>query len=200
MEIAIALQRHGSTVRTLKETAVKEEALSYEQLIAPVETRMMRSIWRIVRHPEEAEDTLQEALTIIWKRLDRIRRHPNPQALILRICVNASYDTIRKRKHRHFHQQEDPDALHHVPTPSGLTAPDELVGKETEKEILDAIGRLPRKQAAAVLMRIVEEQSYEVIAQALGCSETTVRIHVSKGRKRLSQWLAHLVSPKEVLK
>jgi RNA polymerase sigma-70 factor (ECF subfamily) len=153
-----------------------------------------------VRHTEEAEDTLQEALTIIWKRLDRIRTHPNPQALILRICVNASYDTIRKRKRRHSHQQEDPDVLHHIPTPTGLTAPDELVGKETENEILNAIGRLPRKQAVAVLMRIVEEQSYEVIAQALGCSETTVRIHVSKGRKRLGQWLAHLVSPKEVSK
>ena len=34
-----------------------KESLSYEELIEPVRERMMRTIWRVVRHPEEAEDT-----------------------------------------------------------------------------------------------------------------------------------------------
>lgn len=71
-------------------------------------------------------------------------------------------------------------------------AADELVGKEIETEVLDAIGRLPEKQAVAVLMRIVQDEPYDAIAQAMGCSESTVRIHVSRGRARLSQWLSHL--------
>ena len=64
--------------------------------------------------------------------------------------------------------------------------------KETEREILEAVGRLPRKQAVAVLLRIVKEQPYDLIAQAMGCSESTVRIHVARGRARLNKWLAHL--------
>ena len=59
---------------------------------------------------------------------------------------------------------------------------------------MTAVSRLPRKQAQAVLMRVVEGEDYEVIAQAMNCSETTARIHVHKGRKRLSQWLSHLKS------
>jgi RNA polymerase sigma-70 factor (ECF subfamily) len=64
--------------------------------------------------------------------------------------------------------------------------------RETQAEVLNAISRLPRKQAQAVLMRVVEGEDYDIIAQAMNCSETTVRIHVFKGRKRLSQWLSHL--------
>ena len=66
--------------------------------------------------------------------------------------------------------------------------------KEIEGEVLAAIARLPRKQAAAVLMRIIQDQSYRAIAQALGCRETTARIHVSKGRAKLSRQLSHLSS------
>lgn len=184
-----------------KEFAVNNEYASYEQLIAPIENRMIRSIWRIVRNGQEAEDTLQDALTIIWRKMDRIRKHPNPQALILRICIDVSYDSLRKRKNRHGH--EDPETLGRIPA-NTTAASDEIVGKETENEILDAIAKLPRKQAAAVLMRIVQEQPYESIAQAMGCAETTVRIHVSRGREKLSRMLAHLKPPppgrKEVTK
>ncbi len=56
--------------------------------------------------------------------------------------------------------------------------------------ILAAIGRLPKRQAEAVLLRIVEEQSYEEIARGMNCSETTVRIHVMKARAALTRRLA----------
>lgn len=190
MDMTLTFGKYGFAAKHARETAVTNETLSYEELIGPVETQMMRSIWRIVRDPQEAEDTLQDALAIIWRRLDRIRSHPNPHALILKICTDSSYDTLRKHK-RHRHD-EDPEVFHRIPGQRDITAPDELVGKETENEILDAIGKLPRKQAVAVLMRLVQEQPYETIAQALGCAETTVRIHVSRGRERLGRLLAHL--------
>jgi RNA polymerase sigma-70 factor (ECF subfamily) len=162
----------------------------YEDLIAPMESRMMRSIWRIVRHPDLAEDTLQDALTILWKKLSRVQRHPNPQALILKICLNASYDTLRRR--RRNLRYEEISVLQNAPGPLDRSAGGILSARETEEEVLQAIARLPRKQAMAVLMRILHDESFETIAQALGCSSITARIHVSKGRARLRQWLAHL--------
>ena len=167
-----------------------QEIRSYEQLIAPIEARMMRSIWRIVRHPEAAEDTLQDALTIIWKKLDRICRHPNPHAFILKICINAAYDTLRKS--RRIRRREESAEIQDLPSESPGNGPERLEQKNVEAEIMDAIRRLPKKQALAVLMRIVQDQPYDSIAQVLDCSEVTVRIHVSKGRLKLSQWLSHL--------
>jgi RNA polymerase sigma factor (sigma-70 family) len=162
----------------------------YEELIAPLESRMLRSIWRVVRSSDLAEDTLQDALAIIWKKRGMVRRHPNPQALILKICLNAAYDTLRKRKHSLHH--EEISVLTNVPGPPDQEAVHALAAKEMEKEVLQAIGRLPRKQALALLMRILQEESFDVIARTLGCSEVTARIHVSNGRARLQRWLAHL--------
>jgi RNA polymerase sigma-70 factor (ECF subfamily) len=69
---------------------------------------------------------------------------------------------------------------------------DELANKEQRAEIASAISRLSRHQAVATLMRIVEEQSYEDIAAALGCAPATARRHVARGRERLRVLLAHL--------
>jgi RNA polymerase sigma-70 factor (ECF subfamily) len=185
-----------------EEGALKDRDFSYDRFIRPHEGQMTRVVWRIVRNPEDAEDTLQDALSTIWKKRRLVCTHPNPQALILKICINAAYDTLRKRRRRRKHeeptalhldtQQEDKPRLTNSLPASQTSALDKLVQKETEREILEAIGRLPRNQAVAVLMRIVKEQPYEVIAQAMGCSQSTVRIHVARGRARLNQWLAHL--------
>jgi RNA polymerase sigma-70 factor (ECF subfamily) len=195
MALAVASQKQCLPLKDtwqehFKENCVKSKTSLYEQLIGPIEGQMMRSIWRIVRNAEAAEDTLQDALAIIWRRLDRIRSHPNPHALILKICTNAAIDSWRKRN-RHL-QHEKQEELHNLPSQSNTDAPETLEKKETETEIRKAITRLPRKQAVAVLMRIVQEQPYDAIAKTLGCKEVTARIHVSRGRVQLSRWLSHL--------
>jgi RNA polymerase sigma-70 factor (ECF subfamily) len=186
---ARTLDAEGSP-RHFPESLVADEKTAYEELIAPLESKMMRTIWRVVRRPELAEDTLQDAITVIWRKQDQIRRHPNPHALILKICLNAAYDSLRKQKRLLRH--ESLSRAHNLPDPSDGGAIRALEGRELEHEVLRAISRLPRKQAIAVLMRIVHEEPFDVIANTLGCSEITVRIHVFKGRARLRKWLSHL--------
>lgn len=166
---------------------------TYEELIETIETRMMRSIWRIVRNTEEAEDAMQEALTIIWRRWERICRHPNPEALILKISIDVAYDSLRTQFRRH--RMGDVFKIMLLKTsdnPLKASPYEELIGQETEAEVLRAIARLPRRQAVAALLRILYEQSYSDIASTMGCSEATVRIHVSRARARLCRWLSHL--------
>ncbi len=179
-------------------TLIKDKRLSYKQLIEPVETLMMRSIWRIVRNREAAEDTLQDALITIWRKLERISNHPNSRAFILKICVNAAYDSLRKQGRRSRHEMQVFKNQDYVPSNSSVQA--DLEQENMQAEILDAVRRLPRKQALAVLMRIVQELSYADVAQAMGCSEATVRGYVFKGRTKLNRWLSHLnpASGKEV--
>jgi len=168
--------------------AVKVREFDYDVLVRPMEPRLMRTIWRIVRRRETAEDALQDALAIIWKKRRAVALHPNPQALILRIAVTAAIDALRRDRRRWRHEApERPDDR-----TEGCAAP---VGKDTEdrelrEAILEAVGRLPRRQATAVMLHIVEERSYEEVAQAMGCSETTVRVHVLRGRATLARRLA----------
>jgi RNA polymerase sigma-70 factor (ECF subfamily) len=172
----------------------------YERLIQPIEQRMIRTVWRIVRDPDNADDAFQDALETIWKRLDRIRSHPNPHALILRICINCAYGVLRKMaRHR---RREELDAAPEALPATEPSAAERLAALEHQTEVLDTIGRLPRKQAEAVLMRFVEEMPYSAIAQALGCREATARKHIARARTRLARDLAHLAPDrtKEVLK
>lgn len=168
--------------------AVESREFDYDLLVRPLEPRLMRTIWRIVRRRETAEDALQEALTVIWKKRRAVAGHPNPQALILRIAVTTAIDALRRERRRWRHEApERPEGRTRVAT--------EAVGRDTEarelgEAILGAVGRLPRRQAAAVMLRIVEERSYEEVARVMGCSETTVRVHVLKGRAALTKRLA----------
>ena len=167
-----------------------DPARLFSTLVEPLENRMMRTIWRIVRHPEAAEDTLQEVMALLWKRMPRIARHPNPHALILKICMNAAYDTLR----RHMRSRERL-GLSDIGTESTLQGADsgDPPDRTRENEILRAMGRLPRKQALAVLLRVIQDLPYGEIAQILGCKEVTARIHVSKGRAALRIRLRHLL-------
>jgi len=154
---------------------------------------MLRSIWRITRIAEEAEDAMQESLTIIWKRRARIGRHPRPRALILRICVNCACDVLRSRLRRGSREMAliDPDAL----LAKDCAVAERLLGQELREVVSRALLRLPGRQATAVVMRDILELSYEEIGDALGCSQTTARVHVNRAHKKLSRLLAHLATP-----
>jgi RNA polymerase sigma-70 factor (ECF subfamily) len=163
----------------------------YDTLIRPIEEQMMRSVWRIVRNPEDADDAFQEALANIWKRLDRIRKHPNPRALILRICINAACDTVRKGMRRKEHVAAD--TIAETVADNSPSASERLTGEEKRREIFRAIEGLSKNQADAILMRVIQDQPYKDIAEALGCSEVTARGHVNRARVRLRESLSHLM-------
>jgi len=169
---------------------VTDDRTIYDELIAPLEAAMMRSIWRVLRNAELAEDCLQDALTVIWKKRFQVRLHPNPQALILKICLNTAYDSLRKLERAR--RQADLSRLDKAPAAPGHNADRDLETREIEEQVQRAIRRLPRKRALAVMMRLIQEESFEAIAQALDCSEVTARIHISRGRAQLRKWLSPL--------
>ncbi len=173
-----------------RESLVTDDRTIYDELIAPLEATMMRSIWRVVRNADLAEDSLQDALAVIWKKRFQIRLHPNPPALILKICLNAAYDSLRKLDR--MRRQTDLSQLDKTPAPPEHDTDRSLEVREIEEHVQQAIRRLPRKRALAVMMRLIQEESFEAIAQALDCSEGTVRIHIFRGRAQLRKWLSPL--------
>ena len=164
---------------------------AYERLIAPIETRMIHAIWGVVRDPDEAQDALQEALAVIWRRWDRLRNHPNPEALVMRICINAAYDALR-RKHRRLRWFGAEDASVDVADarPSALQM---VTTAEQQARVRHAIASLSRNQATAILMHAVEGIPYDGVAAAMRCREVTVRTHVARARAKLRALLADLV-------
>jgi RNA polymerase sigma-70 factor, ECF subfamily len=174
-----------------KEISVSHEERFYEHYIAPLEKQMIHSIWRILRDADDADDAMQEALARIWKSLDRVKSHPNPKALILKICINSSYDILRKRIRTR--RSEALAAVDMKVKIFSRDAADILEEKERKSQIMDAIVSLPRNQAQAIILRIIQNQPYSMVADAIGCTEATARTHVKRGRSRLAELLSHLL-------
>ena len=174
-----------------------DQRSEYERLIAPIENRMIRCVWRIVRDPNDAEDALQDALLTVWKRWGQVRKHPNPHALILRICINSAHDMLR-HKARRGKWLEAGAIPENIPD-SSPSAAQGISGAEQGAQVLRAIGCLSKNQARAILMHAVEEIPYGDIAAAMDCREVTVRKHVARARARLRTLLSHLIpaQPKE---
>ncbi len=171
---------------------MQEDHREYERLIAPLEPRIVKTIWSVTRNAEDAEEALQEALTVLWRRWNRVRKHPNPEALVFRICINASYDVIRKNARRRRNAAAVVAGISwtrwFVRSPS--TPLDVAEGSEQETAVSEAIARLSRNQAIAVVMRLLQERPFEDIAEAIGCGIATARKHLERGRERLRVLLA----------
>ncbi len=182
----LILKENPEASRMTELAHVPESDDFYEAFLAPMKNRVLRTVWRIIRNPDLVEDTVQDALALIWRRREKIRLHPNPQALILRIAINVSYDVLRRSIRLRRREEPAAEAVVSCPGYTGLT----MEADHLKEEIRAALACLPRKQAIAVLLRLVQGDSYASVAQALGCSEPTARIHVMRGRARLRRELS----------
>jgi RNA polymerase sigma-70 factor (ECF subfamily) len=160
----------------------------YERFIEPIEDRMIRSVWRITRNAQDAEDAMQTALLVAWKRRARVFGHAAPTALILKICADTAHSIARRRaldRHRTEPPDQGNEPVDRAPSPwLGLAR------REMSDEILAAIHRLSHRQAVAVTLRVFEELPYAQIAAAMDCAEVTAREHVERALRQLRIVLA----------
>ena len=160
----------------------------YGRFIEPIEDRMIRSVWRITRNAQDAEDAMQSALLVVWKRRHRVIRHAAPPALILKMCADAACSVARRRaRDRRRAELHDPGD---EPVDRAQAPWMELARQEMSDELLAAVHRLSHRQAVAVTLRVFEELPYEQIAAAMACTEATARKHVARARRQLQVVLA----------
>lgn len=155
----------------------------YDRWIRPVESRLAASAYRVLRSESEAADVLQNAMIRIWENRQALATHANPTAWMLRIVLNATYEHLRRRR----------DQPHELEAASILVADDDALSHDESRcRVLKELATLSPQQAEAVMLRLVEELSYEEVADALGCSLATARVHVNRGREKLRDRLSDL--------
>ena len=131
---------------------------------------------------------MQTALMTIWKRRRKISEHAVPQALALKICVNAACDIARRRVRDR--RSEGLEALTNLVIGDTVAPSDSLANQEVGSAIVKAISRLSRRQAVAITLRVLEDLPYEQIAAAMDCTEATARKHAERARAHLRVVLA----------
>lgn len=168
----------------------------YEKVICPLQDQMIRTISRIVRDIDRAEDVLQDAMTKVWSNRERMDAHPNPSAYVLSICISTGLDALRRMERTKASERMLSSETNSLPGP--MEPGSQVIAREVADEVMSAISDLSPQQAKAVLLRLIHEQTYAEIALVMDCSEATVRTHVARGRDALTRSLSHLAPHRQV--
>jgi RNA polymerase sigma factor (sigma-70 family) len=132
----------------------------YRDALDPVH----RAVLLATRHPERAEDSVQEAFARALERWDRVSVHENPQAWVIRVALNFNRSNWRIWRRE-------------APEPPEVPVEDEL---PIDPWLLRAVWRLPRRQRQVVALRILSDLSAEQTAEVLGITTGAVGAHLHR--------------------
>jgi RNA polymerase sigma factor (sigma-70 family) len=162
----------------------------YESLITREQHRVYGYALRLVGDREEAKDVVQDAMLRMWKHRDRLEVD-GAISWLLRVTHNACIDQLRRRKleTQIFHSDADTDRLGGREwSPAKQTE-----SRDSMKHLRDAISQLGEPHRSIVLLREVEEFSYEEICGALNLPMSTVKVYLHRARKKLRKTLEEVM-------
>ena len=133
-----------------------------------------RTALAIVRDTTLAADVTQEAYVAAYRHRDRFRGEVPGRAWLHRIVVNQALSALRRQKPA----VRERDMTDVISRDGPATTPDRLA-------LFDAIGSLPPRQRAAVVLRYYHDYDYATIAQALETTPTNVGAMLSRALDRL---------------
>jgi RNA polymerase sigma-70 factor, ECF subfamily len=176
-----------SSLSLLIERAANGDKAAFEQVMIHSEQRVMAMTWRMLGNEADARDASQEVFLRVYKYLERFRRDQDFFAWLYGITVNVCRDFLKKRQNhsrRFVSFDEDAGAAHEVAS-EHVDAEQVLVQAQQHELIAKAMGTLPFKERASIVLRDVEGLSTEEVARIMKSSATTVRSQISSARKKI---------------
>ena len=135
--------------------------------------------FRILRNQEEAEDAVQEVFIKLWNLGKKLDEYNSIEALATTMVKNFCIDQLRKKKHLVQKENIQQDFLK-----TDTESPYELMVKRESDNILNhIIDQLPDIYKNVIILREIEELSYEEIASKTEQNINTLRVTLSRARK-----------------
>lgn len=153
-----------------KDSVIEQRAHELGDLYEREGQRLWRAVFAYSQSRTITDDAVAEAFAQCMRRGEDVR---DPRAWIWATAFRLAAASLKERGRYlpltgdHTDRRDPAEAVH----------------------LMEALGRLPRNQRAALVLRFYAGYSTDEIAQVLGSSRATVRVHLSRGRKRLRDLL-----------
>jgi RNA polymerase sigma-70 factor (sigma-E family) len=154
-------------------TAEEPTPISFDTFVLSRTDRLLRTAYLLTRDHALAEDLLQTALTKAWTAWHRMDADPEPY--VRKILVNTYATWWRRRWTGERPTEELPETAE----------TSEIDAHAERRDLWTALGRLPRRQRAAVVLRYYEGLTEAETADLLGCSVGTVKSSTSRALAKL---------------
>ncbi len=163
----------------MKKTHFKKTALKYKDLV-------YSQAYYFTNNREDAEDITQEVLMKLWRHIEKIERS-YVKAWLLRVTRNLCIDYSRRKKEHSLEYQSmesDGEQLSELIDPK--TNPEmDAVNKDSLETVLKMVNQLPEKMRSIIIMRDIQDLSYNLIAEAMDLPINSVKVYLHRGRKYL---------------
>jgi RNA polymerase sigma-70 factor (ECF subfamily) len=188
---AAMLDEHGAA---FIERLVARDGRAFEELVLAYHRRVFALVHRMLGNTAEAEDVSQDVFVQVFRAVGTFRGESKLSTWIFRIAVNLCKNRSKYLRVRHADEQDELEAIaERVPmseaqksTMSRVGRPDETVaGRQVEAVVKRAIYQLEPTFRECLVLRDVEELSYEEIGEITGLPPGTVKSRIHRARAQV---------------
>lgn len=166
---------------------------AFRSLVEKYQDRIYNAIFRVVGHADDADNLLQETFFKAWSGLQGFKAESQFSTWVYRIAMNVCASHLRKYKTTKHQRLQSLDAVtagvesrEGVQIAAPAKAPGERMMEDEKQMVLQqAIAELEPDLRRILVLKDVEDRSYEDIADIIGCPVGTVKSRLFKAR----EWL-----------
>lgn len=187
---SLALQE---LVRRCQRT-LPDDPRAFEQLVAEYKARVFTMAYRLMGNRQEAEDQAQEVFLKVYRGIKTLNDPATFVSWLDRITTNTCFDALNKQQRRPTTTSltPHPDAAGDEPrfVDSRSLSPEEAALRRELRECLErTLARLDLAGRAALILRDIEDRSYQEIAEILGIGLSAVKMRIHRTRLAFQELL-----------
>ena len=177
------------------------DAAAYEKLLQRYQNSVYNLAWRLLNDPSDAADVVQEVFLKVFRNLDGFRGQSSLRTWIYRIAVNESHNRRRwlfrhRRGETALEEYFDESESRERPLVDTSESPfDFAMNREAQLLMEEGLAAVSPVFRTALVLREVDDLSYEEIADVLEVSLGTVKSRILRGREGLRRYLASRLDP-----
>jgi len=168
---------------------------AFDLIVKRYKNQLLNFVYRFLGNVEEAEDIVQETFLRVYRNRKAYQKVAKFSTWIYTIAGNLAKTELRKRKRRKFFSISDlgyDDKDYDIADEE--FNPEKTVDGNIKEEIIHKeIQALSPKFREVIILRDVQELSYEEISNIVDIPLGTVKSRVNRGRLKLQEKLKHLV-------
>ena len=165
---------------------------AWDTIVRLYRRKVFNIAYTFVGRHDEAEDLTQDVFVKVFKSLRTFDRRANFSTWLISVSRNLCIDHYRSVRREREAVNPDVDVAT-LARPAGGDSPEAMLEQRDRVAILRAaLDTLTPSLRSAILLRDIQELSYQEIAEKLGVPEGTVKSRINRGRTELARQIARL--------
>ena len=177
------------TVEELARAAAGGDEDAFAELVRLHEKKVYHLALKMCGNAEDASDVAQEAFLSAWRGLPNFRGEAGFATWIYRLTSNAAIDLLRRSKKQRGEISLDDEETGIDPVDGDLPLQEQAEASELRDAVTAGLAELSEDHRQALVLREIQELSYEEIAAALDVDLGTVKSRIFRARGALRKIL-----------